>query len=74
MLNNKKVQYESKICSIKPKLDVNRLTSILNSSEYLGMQNLVYECMKYAVQNIVEISNLPHSLTNFSGESIKQMA
>lgn len=43
----------------KPVMQLGKLSSILNSAEYLGMTKLVLQCIKFAKDNLRELSQMP---------------
>ena len=58
----------------KPAISLNKLSSILNSAEYLGMDTLVKQCIKFAAKNIEDLSRLHRSMLGFSKSSVWSIA
>lgn len=58
----------------EPKFDVKNSISILISSDFLQMEGLVQESVRYVADNIVEIISLPIDMNCMNSAIIKKLA
>ena len=57
-----------------PTLDLKNVISILISSDFLQMQELVNECISYIVSNMHDVVRLPIDMSCLNQELIKQIS
>eukprot|EP00501_MAST-03F_sp_TOSAG23-6_P002534 GSMAST32.ASY1.ANO1.2673.1 assembled CDS len=67
------VQYIHKTNTL-PKLNTNIVVSILISSDFLGMDNLVTKCIEFVGNNLQAIVNLPLDLNCLSSDLCRRLA
>ena len=58
----------------EPKLDLKNVISILISSDFLGMQKLVDECVKFIREKISDVVRLPIDMNCLNANLIKKIA
>ncbi|CAG9324974.1 unnamed protein product [Blepharisma stoltei] len=58
----------------KPELEMNKVISILISSEFLQMQTLVSECLEFVSRNLEEVVKLPIDMSCLNQGLLKQLA
>jgi hypothetical protein len=57
-----------------PKLDLKNVISILISSDFLGMAQLVEECVKYVKLNVHDVVRLPIDMNCLNSSLIKKIS
>jgi hypothetical protein len=57
-----------------PILDLKNVISILISSDFLQMQELVNECISYVISNLHDVVRLPIDMSCLNQELIKQIS
>jgi hypothetical protein len=58
----------------EPKLDLKNVISILISSDFLGMQKLVDECVKFIRDKISDVVRLPIDMNCLNASLIKKIS
>ena len=58
----------------EPQLDLKNVISILISSDFLGMQKLVNECVKFIKEKLCDVVRLPIDMNCLNSNLIKKIA
>ena len=58
----------------KPSLEMNKVISILISSDFLQMQDLVKQCLEYTARNLEEVVKLPIDMSCLNMNLLKQLS
>ena len=58
----------------KPQLEMNKVISILISSEFLQMQELVTQCLEFVARNLEEVVKLPIDMSCLNQGLLKQLS
>ena len=58
----------------KPQLEMNKVISILISSEFLQMQELVTQCLEFVARNMEEVVKLPIDMSCLNQALLKQLS
>lgn len=62
------------LADAQPTLDLKNVISILISSDFLQMEELVKECISYVISNLHDVVRLPIDMNCLSDKIIKQIA
>ena len=74
-LNNKITYHkDGSIKSIEPKLDLNNCVSILLSSDFLLMENLVDKCIIFIAENLDSVLNIPCVMSGINEALLTKLA
>jgi len=69
-----KEESEKMPANCQPVLDLKNVISILISSDFLQMKDLVQECISYVVSNLHDVVRLPIDMNCLNSDLIKQIA
>lgn len=58
----------------EPRLDIKNVISILISSDFLQMAELVGECIEYVIKSLSDVVRLPIDMNCLNGNLIKRIA
>ncbi len=60
--------------NLEPRLDLKNVISILISSDFLGMQQLVSECVTFIKTNLSDVVRLPIDMNCLNANLIKKIS
>ena len=58
----------------KPQLEMNKVISILISSDFLQMQDLVKQCLEFTAKNLEEVVKLPIDMSCLNQNLLKALS